>query len=414
MLHVQPASLAGCAHLPHWFKYFKQNEKICRFSWGIRRMLRKNQLHIILVLGARPQIIKSAPLIHLATKSSGIRFEVIHTGQHYDYEMSKIFFDEFQLPDPVANLGVGSGTHAWQSAQIMIRLEKVLKSRQPDLIMVPGDTNSTLASALTSVKLHIPVAHIEAGARSYDMKMPEEINRRLTDHCSFLLFTPTENCTKNLLKEGINKDNIRQTGDTMYDVLLQQLPKAQKNAILKQLSLVPKTYALLTIHRPENVDNPQNLRNIAAAILQLKNLTVVFPIHPRTRKQLQKVKVYRKFQENSHIKLVEPIGYHETIQLIQNAKVVLTDSGGIQKETFWLHTPCVTLRENTEWIETVRLKANYLTGPDAEKILKMVDRAIKKEKNLRRKLEQLPNLFGDGKASQKILEATLQYYGKRQ
>jgi UDP-N-acetylglucosamine 2-epimerase (non-hydrolysing) len=244
------------------------------------------------------------------------------------------------------------------------------------------------------------------------MKMPEEINRRLTDHCASLLFTPTENCTKNLLKEGINKGNIRQTGDTMYDVLLQQLPKAQKNTILKQLSLVPKTYALLTIHRPENVDNLQNLRNITSAILQVKNLTVVFPIHPRTRKQLQEVKVYRELQEKSNIKLVEPLGYHETLQLIQNAKVVLTDSGGIQKEAFWLHTPCVTLRENTEWIETVRLKANYLAGPSAKKILKMVDRAIEKEESLS-KLEQLPNLFGDGKASQKILEATLQYHGKR-
>ena len=376
-------------------------------------MSRKNQIHVILVLGARPQIIKSAPLIHLATKSNEINFEVVHTGQHYDYEMSRIFFEELQLPDPVANLGVGSGTHSWQTAQIMMRFEKVLESRHPDLVMVPGDTNSTLASALASVKLQIPVAHLEAGARSYDMKMPEEINRRLTDHCSLILFTTTENCTKNLLKEGIKKDSIRQTGDTMYDVLLQQLPKAQKNPILKQLNLVPKTYALLTVHRPENVDNPQNLLNITTAILQLKNLTVVFPIHPRTRKQLEKLKVYRKLQEKTHIKLIEPVGYHETLKLIQNAKVVLTDSGGIQKEAFWLHTPCITLRENTEWIETVRLKANYLTGSDTKKILKMVDKAVKNEEILRKKFEQFPKLFGDGNASQKILEATLQYNEKQ-
>ena len=377
-------------------------------------MFRKNYLHVILVLGARPQIIKSAPLIHLAAQTSEIHFDVVHTGQHYDYEMSRIFFDEFQLPDAVANLEVGSGTHAWQTAQIMIRLEKILKSKQPDLIVVPGDTNSTLAGALTAAKLHIPVAHMEAGARSYDMGMTEEINRRLTDHCSSLLFAPTENCMKNLLKEGINEDRMYQTGDTMYEVLLQQLPKAQRSTILEQLCLVPKTYALLTVHRPENVDNLQNLRNITNAIMQLKNLTVVFPVHPRTKKQLQKIKVYRKFQEKSNVKLVEPLGYHEILRLIQNAKVVLTDSGGIQKEAFWLHTPCVTLRENTEWVETVHLKANRLTGADTKKILKAVDRVVEKEETLRKVFEKLPNPFGDEKASQKILEAVRQYNVKRQ
>jgi UDP-GlcNAc3NAcA epimerase len=370
---------------------------------------RKNELHVVLVIGARPQIVKSAPLIHLAAQNSEVNFDVIHTGQHYDYEMNKVFFDELQLPDAAANLNVGSGTHAWQTAQIMIRLEKILKSKQPDLLLVPGDTNSTLAGALTAAKLHIPVAHMEAGARSYDMSMPEEVNRRLTDHCSSLLFTSTENCTKNLLKEGIKEDSICQTGDTMYDVLLQQLPKAQRSTILEQLCLTPKTYVVLTMHRPENVDNPQNLRNITDAMMQLKNLTVVFPIHPRTRKQLQKIKVYKKLQE-SHIKLVEPVGYHEMLCLIQNAKVVLTDSGGMQKEAFWLHTPCVTLRENTEWIETVNLKANQLTGADTKKILKVVDQVVEKEETLRKALEELPNIFGDGKASQKILEAILQYH----
>lgn len=375
-------------------------------------MTRKNELHVVLVIGARPQIVKSAPLIHLAAQNSEVNFDVIHTGQHYDYEMNKVFFDELQLPDAAANLNVGSGTHAWQTAQIMIRLEKILKSKQPDLLLVPGDTNSTLAGALTAAKLHIPVAHMEAGARSYDMSMPEEVNRRLTDHCSSLLFTPTENCTKNLLKEGIKEDSICQTGDTMYDVLLQQLPKAQESTIIGQLGLVPKTYVVLTMHRPENVDNPQNLRNITDAMMQLKNLTAVFPIHPRTRKQLQKIKVYKKLQE-SHIKLVEPVGYHEMLCLIQNAKVVLTDSGGMQKEAFWLHTPCVTLRENTEWIETVYLKANQLTGADTKKILKVVDQVVEKEETPRKELEKLPNIFGDGQASQKILEAILQYHEKR-
>lgn len=374
------------------------------------KLSHKNKRQIVLVLGARPQIVKSAPLIRLAAQNSEVNFDVIHTGQHYDYEMSKVFFDELQLPDATANLNVGSGTHAWQTAQIMMRLEKLLKLKQPELLVVPGDANSTLAGALVAAKLHIPVAHMEAGARSYDMGMPEEINRRLTDHCSNLLFTPTENCTKNLLKEGISESSIHQTGDTMYEVLLQQLPKAQRSTILEQLCLAPKTYALLTAHRPENVDNPQNLRNITNAVMQLNNFSVVFPVHPRTKKQLQKIKVYNKFQEKPNIKLVEPLGYLEMLQLIQNAKVVLTDSGGIQKEAFWMHTPCITLRENTEWIETVKLNANQLTGADTKKILKAVDHVVQKEAALRTIFKKLPNPFRDDKASQKILDEILKFH----
>jgi len=213
---------------------------------------------VTLVLGTRPQIVKSAPFIHHAAKERQMDFSVVHTGQHYDYEMTKIFFEELGLPDPTVNLDVGSGSHAQQTANIMLRLERVLRGRKPDVVVVPGDTNSTLAGAITAAKLNIPVAHMEAGARSYDMKMPEEINRRLTDHCSTMLFTPTENCTKNLLKEGIDKSRICQAGDTMYDVLLLQLPKAERKTTLKQLGLKPKNYALLTAHRPENVDNAQN------------------------------------------------------------------------------------------------------------------------------------------------------------
>ena len=358
---------------------------------------------IALVLGARPQIIKSAPFIHLASKDKQIHLDIVHTGQHYDYEMTKIFFEELNLPDPVANLNVGSGTHAQQTAKIMLRLEKLLQKQKPDLVIVPGDTNSTLAGALTAAKLHIPVAHIEAGARSYDMKMPEEINRRLTDHCSTILFTPTENCSQNLLKEGVDKNKIYQTGDTMYDVLLQQLPKAEKTTILKQLGLETKSYVLLTTHRPENVDNQQNLKNIIEAMITLKPLTIVFPTHPRTQKQLHKIKLHNKIQKQKHIKLTKPTGYHETIKLIKNAKLVLTDSGGIQKEAFWLKTPCITLRENTEWIETVELEANRLTGADTQKIVQAT-RDIIQNKMLKEKLKRRLNPFGDGYASEKIIE----------
>jgi UDP-N-acetylglucosamine 2-epimerase (non-hydrolysing) len=369
-------------------------------------------MKLTLILGARPQIVKSAPFIHLANKDEQIHLEIIHTGQHYDYEMTKIFFEELNLPDPIANLNVGSGTHAQQTAKIMLRLEKLLQRQKPDLVIVPGDTNSTLAGALTAAKLHIPVAHIEAGARSYDIHMPEEINRRLTDHCSTLLFTPTENCTQNLLKEGIDKSAIHQTGDTMYDALLNQLPKAEKTPILEKIGLKPKTYALLTTHRPENVDKPKNLKNIINAITKLKQITIVFPAHPRTQKQLRKTRLLKKLEKQKHIKLIKPVGYHETIKLIKNATLILTDSGGMQKEAFWLKTPCITLRENTEWTETLQLEANNLTGTDTQKITEKATDILEKEEKITEQLRRLPNPFGDGKASQKIIEAIKSFQKK--
>jgi len=369
-----------------------------------RLKVRETTLNVALVLGARPQIIKSAPLILLASKDRRIHLEIIHTGQHYDYEMTKVFFEEFNLPDPLVNLNVGSGTHAQQTARVMIRLEKILQEQKPKFVIVPGDTNSTLAGALTAAKLHMPVAHVEAGARSYDMRMPEEINRRLTDHCSSLLFTSSENCTENLVKEGIGKEKIQQSGDMMYDVLLRQLPKAEKSRILQQLALRPKSYAVLTMHRPENTDNPQNLKNIVDAMIKLKPLTIVFPVHPRTRKQLRKTKLLSKIQKQEHVRLVNPTGYHDTLKLMKNATLVVTDSGGMQKEAFWLRTPCITIRENTEWIETVQLKANYLTGTSTQKITTTAKEIIENEEQIRSKLKGLPNPFGDGKASQRILE----------
>lgn len=359
---------------------------------------------VMLVLGARPQIIKSAPFIHLANKDKEISLEVVHTGQHYDYEMTKIFFEELKIPDPTVNLEVGSGTHAWQTSEIMIRLEKILTKEKPDLVLVPGDTNSTLAGALTASKLQIPVAHMEAGARSYDMTMPEEINRRLTDHCSTILFATTENCLENLLKENIENRRIFLTGDTMYDVLLQCLPKAEKSDILKQLNLLEENYVLLTLHRPENVDNPENLSNILKALEQIADLLVVFPVHPRTEKQLKDIGLYEHLIEQKHVKVIKPVGYHENLNLIKNAKAVLTDSGGIQKEAFWLHTPCITLRNTTEWIETIKLKANSLTGSNTKKILLALQRTIE-DKTIKEKLRKLPNPFGDGNASKKIVEA---------
>jgi len=362
------------------------------------------QVHVALVLGARPQIIKSALLIRLSNEDEHVRLSIIHTGQHYDYEMTKVFFEEFSLPDPTVNLDVGSGSHAQQTAKIMSRLEPVLLEQKPDLVLVPGDTNSTLAGAVTAAKLHIPVAHIEAGARSYDNRMPEEINRRLTDHCSTLLFTATENCSRNLLKEGISKASVHLVGDPMYDVLLQQLSKAERTAIISRLDVKAKSYALLTLHRQENVDNLENLERILEAIVRLKKLAVIFPVHPRTRKQLHSFNLYTKLKEQKHVRLIEPVSYLENISLIKNANFIVTDSGGMQKEAFWLKTPCITLRENTEWIETVQLGANYLVGSDTERIVKAAEGIIENEEVLCKKLEKSPNPFGDGCASQKILK----------
>ena len=359
--------------------------------------------HIALVLGARPQIIKSSPLIHLFGEDNQAKLSIIHTGQHYDYEMAKVFFEELSLPDPIVNLDVGSGSHAQQTAKIMVRLEPVLLEEKPDLVLVPGDTNSTLAGAITAAKLNIPVAHVESGARSYDDKMPEEINRRLTDHCSTLLFTATKNCYENLMKEGISEEKVSNVGDTMYDVLLQQLPKAERATVLDRLNLKTKSYGFLTLHRQENVDNPQNLKRILGALARLQKLTIVFPVHPRTLKQLCSFGLYDHLKEQKNMVLIEPVSYLENISLIKNANLVLTDSGGVQKEAFWLKTPCITLRETTEWIETTQLGANYLLGSDTEKIVKTVGHIIENSEALEKKLREMPNPFGDGHASQRII-----------
>ncbi len=363
-------------------------------------------MKLMLIVGARPQIIKSAPIIHEAQKHKEIELQLVHTGQHYDFEMSKIFFHEMELPDPIVNLGVGSGSHAWQTGNMMIKLEKTIIEHKPDIVIVPGDTNSTLAGALAAAKLHVSVAHVEAGARSYDMRMPEEINRSLTDHCSSLLFVPTENCYKNLSDEGIPKKRIKLAGDTMYDALLQHTTAAAKSSILKKLGLKRDEYAALTLHRPENVDNPKTLVNIMKAMTTLKELTTVFPVHPRTRQRLTTAKLTKQLEMAGHVKLIESIGYHEMLQLIKHAKMVFTDSGGLQKEAFWLHTPCITLRDKTEWTETTELSANILVGSNTRRIVE-ASRKIMDTKDIKMMLEKLKNPFGKGQAAEKIVQELL-------
>jgi len=362
----------------------------------------------MLVLGTRPQIIKSAPIVKVANRDKDVELEIAHTGQHYDYEMSKVFFEEMNLPDPIVNLNVGSGSHARQTGQILMRLEKTLLDHKPDLVLVPGDTNSTLAGSLCAVKLHIPVGHVEAGARSYDMSMAEEINRRLTDHCSHLLFAATENCVMNLRKEGIPDEQIFLTGDTMYDALLQHETRSSKSRALDKLGLGPRDYVLLTIHRAENVDNPDRLRGIMGAVVRFDKFKVLFPVHPRTEKRLRSLRIYRKLKRQENIIMSKPASYEDMIDLLRNARLVLTDSGGMQKEAFWLHVPCVTLRNNTEWVETVELGANTLSGPDTANILEAADRTLISEQVFE-DLRTLPNPFGDGKASGRILRIVKEF-----
>jgi len=348
-------------------------------------------MKIASIVGARPQFIKLVPL------SKEIRkfFEeiVIHTGQHYDYEMNKQFFDELNIPEPDYNLGVGSRTHAEQTGKMMMGIEKILQKEEPELVVVFGDTNSTLAGALASVKLHIPVAHVEAGLRCFDKKVPEEINRILTDHCSDFLFCPTKTSVENLKKEGI-KENIHLVGDIMVDTLKQNLKIAeQKSRILDKLKLEPGEYFLATIHRAENTDNYENLKNITEAFCEIKK--IVLPLHPRTEKKLKEYKLFEKLCRN--IKIIPPISYLDMLILEKNAKKILTDSGGIQKEAYILKVPCITLREKTEWVETVEDGWNILVGTLKEKIIKNANKFMPN-------IEDHKMRFGDGKTSERIVK----------
>ncbi|HDM76663.1 MAG TPA: UDP-N-acetylglucosamine 2-epimerase (non-hydrolyzing), partial [Deltaproteobacteria bacterium] len=311
-------------------------------------------MKVISIVGARPNFIKLAPL----SKEIRKHFDeiIIHTGQHYDYEMDKVFFEQLGIPEPDYHLGVGSGTHGYQTGEMVKRIEEALLKEKPDVVVVFGDTNSTLAGALAAVKLHVLVAHVEAGLRSYDKRIPEEVNRVLVDHCSDLLFCPTERSVENLKKEGIVK-GVYLTGDVMVDAINQNIRIAEKRSrILKELDLKSKDYFLATVHRAENTDNPERLRSIVEALCEIENL--VFPCHPRTEKFLRKYGLWEKVEKS--ITVIKPVGYLDMLVLEKNARKVITDSGGVQKEAYIFKVPCVTLRETTEWVETVEDGWNVL------------------------------------------------------
>ncbi len=347
-------------------------------------------MRIVSIVGARPQFVKSAP-VSRAIAQAGHREFLLHTGQHYDYGMSKIFFDELNLREPDINLGVGSGTHAQQVAQMLVGIEQVLVEYKPDVVLVYGDTNSTLAGALAASQLHIKLAHIEAGLRSYNRLMPEEHNRVLTDHCSDLLFCPTHTALDNLHKESV-VEGVHLVGDTMYDAVLQYGDLArQRSSILHQLEIHSAGYLLLTIHRAYNTDDPSALASILSAFAAMDEV-VIFPVHPRTRHALAASQI----KPSSNIHLIDPVGYLDMLMLEQNARIILTDSGGMQKEAYFFKTPCLTLRPETEWVETLSGDWNKLVGSNRAAIADAVS-------SLRIPSTLPAPVFGDGHAGDKIV-----------
>lgn len=350
----------------------------------------------ISIIGARPQFIKTALLSCELRKY--FKEIVVHTGQHYDLNMSDIFFKDLKLPKVDYNLEVGSDTQGRQTARMLERIEAVLFKEKPNLVIIFGDTNSTVAGALAASKLHIPVAHVEAGLRSYNREMPEEINRIVSDHISELLFAPTENAVNILKGEGIIK-GVSNVGDVMNDIQQREIKNQKlksylpKGKILEKYNLKSKTYILATVHRQENSDKKENLRNIFKAFEQIPDI-VFYPIHPRTRKMIKQYGWEKWVAKIPNLRLVEPIGYKEMIQLEANAKLILTDSGGVQKEAYIARVPCVTLRKETEWIETTASGWNRLAGTDTSKIVHLA-KHFPKPKNH-------PNFLGDGKAYLKI------------
>lgn len=352
-------------------------------------------MKVFIIVGTRPEIIKMAPVIK-ELERLGREYFILHTGQHYSYNLDRVFFEQLKLPQAKYNLNVGSGTHAEEVSRMLIGIERLLLQEKPDVVLVEGDTNSVLAGALATVKLHIKVGHVEAGLRSYDRQMPEEINRTLADHCSDYLFAPTERAKAILEGEGIPKGKIFVTGNTIVDAIYQhlQIAKERGNA-LNSLHLNPKEYFVVTLHRQENVDNQtrfasilQGLDEVAAAF----HLPLIYPIHPHSRKRMSEFEL-----RPSNLILIEPVDFLSFLQLESHARLILTDSGGVQEEACILRVPCVTLRDNTERPETIEIGSNILAGASPDKMLEYTELMLNRENNWR-------NPFGDGKAAKRIVK----------
>lgn len=361
-------------------------------------------MKILTILGARPQFIKASAISRvLQKKSNKTRAEeiLVHTGQHYDANMSEVFFQELEIPKPKYNLGVSGLSHGAMTGRMMEGIEEIVQKENPNLILVYGDTNSTLAGALVASKLHIPLAHVEAGLRSFNARMPEEVNRILTDRVSTFLFCPTESAIKNLQNEGfpfpvpgVGKQVIEMVGDVMLDVVLHYKSKASELLSLKKWGLKEKNYLLCTIHRAENTDSENRLRSIFTALHEISGkIQVVLPMHPRTRIKIEEMGL-RSLLEN--LSIIDPVSYLEMQRLQMDASLIMTDSGGIQKEAYFHQVPCITLRDETEWTETVESGWNILAGADQGIILQQFENYMSEERDY-------PSLFGDGDSSEKIV-----------
>ena len=357
-------------------------------------------MNIACIAGARPNFMKIAPILEAMKPYPNLDSLLVHTGQHYDYQMSGVFFKELEIPEPDIHLGVGSGSHAVQTAKIMMAFEETALEHQPDLVLVVGDVNSTLACALVAAKLHIPVAHVEAGIRSFDMTMPEEVNRVLTDDISDYLLPPSNFGRENLIKEGISEDKIFVVGDTMIDTLFKFRERAEQTSILTELGLKAKSYALMTLHRPANVDIKENLIAILDAIKRIQEqIQIVFAIHPRTKSHIQTFGLSNRVAAMSNLRIIDPVGYFAFLNLMINAHFVLTDSGGMQEETTVLGIPCLTMRDTTERPETIEEGTNTLVANDTELIVEESLKIL----NGNGKRGTYPELW-DGHAAERIVE----------
>jgi len=353
---------------------------------------------VLTIAGTRPQLVKVAAVSRVLRKS--FHEILVNTGQHYDYNMAGVFFDELNIPKPDYDLGIGSDTHGRQTGKMMIAIEEVVEKEQPNAILVYGDTNSTLAASIVASKLHIPLFHIEAGLRSYNKEMPEEINRIMTDHVSTFLFAPTEVAKDNLKDEGI-VDGIHIVGDVMYDAVKYNINLAEKRYNLKQFGLSQKEYILGTIHRADNTDNKKRLEAILQGFASIKDV-VYLPLHPRTKKKIEEFGLNNILEKSNNIKIVEPISYLEMLYLEKNAKAIVTDSGGVQKEAYFAKVPCITLREQTEWVETIEIGWNQLVNP-----LK-VDLTAKLS-NLQDG-QEVEGVYGNGQAAEQIVAIMKSYF----
>lgn len=373
----------------------------------------RDYMKIATILGTRPEIIKMAPIIAEISKR-GINQIVLHTGQHYDKEMSDNFFRDLEIPAPDYNIHVGSGTHGKQTGLMMEGIEKILMEEKPDIVLVQGDTNAVLAGALVCAKLHIAVGHVEAGLRSFDLTMPEEINRRVADVCSIMYYIPTEESAINLLAEGFSRKNLFITGNTVVDACFRHLEIAKKRGFeeesLKELDIDNMDNILtLTMHRAENVDVKERVTNIIEALKELSDMNIVFPIHPRTKNTLKNFGLFDELNNLSHVHIVKPIGYLDFLLLTSKSTLILTDSGGLQEEAITLDVPALTLRYNTERPETVTAGGNILVGSNKQAILENANKILN-DKEFADKMKNAINPYGQGDAAQKTVDAIEKYY----